>query len=84
LTFRVNIALVNQVSNIVSGGQTGADRAALDWAIERGIRHGGWYVCLRECDWKRNGHRVFDEIFQRHLFSASFFLEYQRRLANPN
>jgi len=27
---------------IVSGGQTGADRAALDWAIERGIPHGGW------------------------------------------
>src|SRR6187397_3130266 len=27
---------------IVSGGQTGADRAALDWAIVRGIPHGGW------------------------------------------
>ena len=27
---------------IVSGGQTGADRAALDWAIARGIDHGGW------------------------------------------
>jgi hypothetical protein len=27
---------------IVSGGQTGADRAALDFAIERGIRHEGW------------------------------------------
>ena len=27
---------------IVSGGQTGVDRAALDWAIERGLRHGGW------------------------------------------
>lgn len=27
---------------IVSGGQTGADRAALDWAIEKGISHGGW------------------------------------------
>jgi putative molybdenum carrier protein len=27
---------------IVSGGQTGADRAALDWAIARGIPHGGW------------------------------------------
>jgi ADP-ribosylglycohydrolase len=29
-------------SKIVSGGQTGADRAALDWAIKRGIPHGGW------------------------------------------
>ncbi len=27
---------------IISGGQTGADRAALDWAIAHGIAHGGW------------------------------------------
>jgi len=27
---------------IVSGGQTGADRAALDFAIARGMPHGGW------------------------------------------
>jgi hypothetical protein len=27
----------------VSGRQTGADRAALDWAIKHGIPHGGWY-----------------------------------------
>jgi hypothetical protein len=27
---------------IVSGGQTGADRAALDFAIEHGIPHEGW------------------------------------------
>jgi hypothetical protein len=27
---------------IISGGQTGADRAALDWALERGVPHGGW------------------------------------------
>lgn len=27
---------------IVSGGQTGADRAALDWAITHHIAHGGW------------------------------------------
>jgi len=30
------------IAKIVSGGQTGADRAALDWAIENGIPHGGW------------------------------------------
>ena len=41
-SFRVNIAPVIQVLNIVSGGQTGADRAALDFAIEHGIPHGGW------------------------------------------
>ena len=27
---------------IVSGGQSGADEAALDWAIARGVPHGGW------------------------------------------
>lgn len=27
---------------IISGGQTGVDRAALDFAIEHGIPHGGW------------------------------------------
>jgi hypothetical protein len=27
---------------IISGGQTGADRAALDFAILQGIDHGGW------------------------------------------
>ena len=30
------------LEKIVSGGQTGADRAAFDWAIENGIPHGGW------------------------------------------
>lgn len=27
---------------IISGGQTGGDRAALDWAITNSIPHGGW------------------------------------------
>jgi hypothetical protein len=30
------------ITKIISGGQTGADRAALDVAIELGIPHGGW------------------------------------------
>ena len=30
------------IKKIVSGGQTGADRAALDAAIKLGIPHGGW------------------------------------------
>lgn len=30
------------VSKIISGGQTGVDRAALDVALERGIDCGGW------------------------------------------
>jgi hypothetical protein len=30
------------IKRIISGGQTGADRAALDVAIKMGIEHGGW------------------------------------------
>lgn len=30
------------ISKIISGGQTGADRAALDFCIENGFPHGGW------------------------------------------
>ena len=33
---------MNGTLMIQSGGQTGADRAALDWAIENGISHRGW------------------------------------------
>src|SRR6478672_11962562 len=39
MTVRPNIT-------IISGGQTGADRAALDFAIANGISHGGW--CPRQ------------------------------------
>lgn len=31
-----------QIEKIVSGGQTGADRAGLDFAIAHQIPHGGW------------------------------------------
>ncbi|MFP3911309.1 MAG: putative molybdenum carrier protein [Desulfobacteraceae bacterium] len=31
-----------EIKRIISGGQTGADRAALDVAIRLGIPHGGW------------------------------------------
>ncbi len=30
------------IERIISGGQTGSDRAALDVAIDLGIEHGGW------------------------------------------
>jgi hypothetical protein len=30
------------IEKIISGGQTGADQGALDFAIKAGIEHGGW------------------------------------------
>jgi hypothetical protein len=35
-------SLQNLVSRIISGGQSGADRIALDWAIHHNVPHGGW------------------------------------------
>ncbi|HET7930842.1 MAG TPA: putative molybdenum carrier protein [Rhodanobacteraceae bacterium] len=38
------------VLTIVSGGQTGADRAALDWAIAHQVPHGGWCPAGRRAE----------------------------------
>jgi hypothetical protein len=38
------------LAKIISGGQTGADRAALDWAIANGIPHGGWCTLGRRAE----------------------------------
>lgn len=35
-------AMIKQVKKIISGGQTGVDRAALDFAIDAKIPHGGY------------------------------------------
>jgi hypothetical protein len=37
-----SLNIMATIKQIVSGGQTGADRAALDFAIEHDIPHGGW------------------------------------------
>lgn len=36
------IGFREMIDRIVSGGQTGADRAALDWALANNVPHGGW------------------------------------------
>jgi hypothetical protein len=41
---------LNCLKMLVSGGQTGADRAALDWAIENGVPHGGWFPKGRKAE----------------------------------
>lgn len=50
MTERQAFGLGSLVTKIVSGGQTGVDRAALDWAIETGIEHGGWCPEGREAE----------------------------------
>lgn len=39
-----------RIKKIISGGQTGADRAALDWAIKHNIPHGGWCPAGRRAE----------------------------------
>jgi len=47
----INPPFVRFCQHIVSGGQTGADRAALDFAIEHdGYTHGGWAPRGREAE----------------------------------
>ena len=41
-TSKMFMANSAKIRKIISGGQTGADQAALDFAIDRGIPHGGW------------------------------------------
>lgn len=61
------------VRKIVSGGQTGADRAALDWAIAHGIEHGGW--CPK-------GRRAEDgRIDERYRLSETPSSQYRQRTA---
>lgn len=38
------------LDKIISGGQTGADSAGLDWAIANGLQHGGWCPKGRKCE----------------------------------
>jgi hypothetical protein len=35
-------AAMSEIIKIISGGQTGADRAALDWSLSRRVPCGGW------------------------------------------
>lgn len=37
-----DIYVIGANFTVVSGGQTGADQAGLDWAIANGVQHGGW------------------------------------------
>ncbi len=60
-----------QLEKIMSGGQTGADRAALDWAIANGMPHGGWCPA---------GRRAEDGVIHdRYLLNETPSKDYQQR-----
>jgi hypothetical protein len=42
--------VAHMIEKIVSGGQTGADRIGLDWAIWHDIPHGGWCPKFRKAE----------------------------------
>jgi hypothetical protein len=63
------------IEKIVSGGQTGADQAALDVAIELGIPHGGWVPRGR----KTEAGRLHDRYHVKEVSSISYL---QRTLMN--
>ena len=46
----VNQKVLSIITKIISGGQTGADRAALDFAIKHNIPHGGWLPKGRQAE----------------------------------
>ena len=46
----LHIKIITMVKKIISGGQTGADRAALDFAIKFDIPHGGWIAKGRKTE----------------------------------
>ena len=56
------------VTKIISGGQTGADRAALDVAIQLKISHGGWIPKGRLTE---NG-RLNDKYHLKEMGSANY------------
>lgn len=63
------------IEKIVSGGQTGADQAGLDVAIELGIPHGGWVPRGR----KTEAGRLPDRYHVQEVSSISYL---QRTLMN--
>ena len=60
----------NSYFMILSGGQSGADRAGLDWAITHGVEHGGWCPKGRRCE-----DGVLPSIYKLTETSRSFYLE---------
>ena len=59
------------IAKIISGGQTGADRSALDFAIKYNIPHGGWLPKGRQAE--------DDKLPQRYQLQEMPTPEYSKR-----
>jgi TPR repeat protein len=68
------------VERIISGGQTGADRAALDFAIAHGIPHGGW--CPRGR--KAEDGRIDGRYQLKETPSSSYILRTERNVRDSD
>lgn len=66
--------LSRRIRSIVSGGQTGADRAALDWALANGVDHGGWCPKGRKAE-----DGVLNERYRLQETASEGYLERTRR-----
>jgi len=62
------------IQRIISGGQTGVDRAALDFAITRKIAHGGWCPAGR-----RAADGVLDARYQLQETESSCYRQRTKR-----
>ena len=68
------------VRRVVSGGQTGVDRAALDVAIELGLDHGGWCPAGRRAE-----DGPIDEIYRlKETDSAEYAVRTERNVVDSD
>jgi hypothetical protein len=65
---------MNKIPKIISGGQTGADRAALDWALVHNIPCGGWCPKGRKAE-----DGIIDEKYPLRETSSTSYLERTER-----
>jgi hypothetical protein len=64
------------IRKIISGGQAGADRAGLDFAIETGLEHGGYVPTGR----KAEDGRIDDRYNLIELSTSSYLVRTRRNI----
>lgn len=74
------------LEKVISGGQTGADTAGLDWAIKNEIVHGGWCPKGRKSESGRIDQKyllTFVEAGVTTAVLATDFLDWHARFGLP-